>query len=243
MIGDLYSKLINKLRSNFVLFILLTVVISIALGVFLSKKYNFDSTSISFKKDVSADENDEIFIDLSGAVNKPGVYKMANGSRLSDLVEKGGGVSDGASLEWVSKNINFSSLLEDSQKIYIPFEGETYSPDSKNVAYLKAPKIENSESEESDENEDTAEDNDNDEEDSESNEDETEDEEDTNDTDDGKVNVNKASLSDLDALPGIGPVYAQKIIDNRSYSDFDDFRANSGLKASTIDGLKDLISF
>ena len=32
------------------------------------------------------------------------------------------------------------------------------------------------------------------------------------------VNINTAALTELDLLPGIGPVYAQKIIDHRPYS-------------------------
>src|SRR5206468_190887 len=38
------------------------------------------------------------------------------------------------------------------------------------------------------------------------------------------VNINTASASDLDALPGIGQVTAQKIIDNRPYTSVDDLQ-------------------
>ena len=58
-----------------------------------------------------------------------------------------------------------------------------------------------------------------------------------------KVNVNTATAGDLDKLPGIGPAYAGKIIENRPYAAFDEFKENSALSASLAESLKDLISF
>lgn len=47
------------------------------------------------------------------------------------------------------------------------------------------------------------------------------------------VNINTASLSQLDTLPGIGPVYGQKIIDHRPYSKTEEL-VTSGVITQTI---------
>lgn len=59
-------------------------------------------------------------------------------------------------------------------------------------------------------------------------------------TQSGLVNVNTASSSELDTLPRIGPVTAQKIIEGRPYSSVSDLDRVLGPK--TYDGVKDLVS-
>lgn len=61
-------------------------------------------------------------------------------------------------------------------------------------------------------------------------------------TSSGKVNVNTASASELDTLPRIGPVTAQKIIDGRPYSSAEDLLNKKVLGPKTYEGLKDLVS-
>jgi len=60
------------------------------------------------------------------------------------------------------------------------------------------------------------------------------------------VNINTASLEELDTLPGIGPTTAQKIIDYRTtngpFATIEDIMNVSGIGISTFDGMKDLIS-
>lgn len=58
----------------------------------------------------------------------------------------------------------------------------------------------------------------------------------------GLVNVNNASLSELDTLPGIGPVYAQNIIDHRPYSNIEELRTKSVLSPSLYTKIKNLIT-
>jgi competence protein ComEA len=58
----------------------------------------------------------------------------------------------------------------------------------------------------------------------------------------GKVNINSASLSELDSLPGIGPSYAQRIIDARPFSKIEDIKNISGIGDATFEKIKDLIS-
>jgi competence protein ComEA len=65
------------------------------------------------------------FIDLEGAVIKPGLYEMPVDARLNDLLVRAGGLSAEADQEWVEKNLNLAQKLSDGVKIYIPRQGET----------------------------------------------------------------------------------------------------------------------
>ncbi len=58
----------------------------------------------------------------------------------------------------------------------------------------------------------------------------------------GLVSINSASEQDLDSLPAVGPVTAQKIIDNRPYSQLDDLVAKKAVGKATFEKIKDLIS-
>ena len=58
----------------------------------------------------------------------------------------------------------------------------------------------------------------------------------------GLVNINSASQSELEELPGIGPVYAQSIIEHRPYSTIEELLSSGALKKSTYEKLKDSVS-
>lgn len=58
----------------------------------------------------------------------------------------------------------------------------------------------------------------------------------------GLININSASPSQLDSLPGIGPVTAQKIIDNRPYASIDELLAKKIVSAKTFEKIKEKIS-
>jgi competence protein ComEA len=56
-----------------------------------------------------------------------------------------------------------------------------------------------------------------------------------------RINVNQASLEDLQRLPGIGPKMAQRIVDERQKNPFqkvDDLRRVSGIGAKTLEKLR-----
>ncbi|MBU1256841.1 helix-hairpin-helix domain-containing protein [Patescibacteria group bacterium] len=64
-----------------------------------------------------------IWVDVSGAVEKPGVYELGKGSRIKDALVVAGGLSEGADREYLEKIINMAEEVEDGQKIYIPRQG------------------------------------------------------------------------------------------------------------------------
>ncbi len=53
------------------------------------------------------------------------------------------------------------------------------------------------------------------------------------------VNINNASQSDLEALPGIGPVTAAKIISGRPYSKIEDLQNQKIISKSVFEKIKD----
>ncbi len=88
---------------------------------FFSEQQN---SGIEFVSDEVENEAKSIFIDISGAVNNPGVYEFSQGARISDAIQSAGDFIDDVNEEYLSKNLNQAQLLVDGMKLYIPFQGE-----------------------------------------------------------------------------------------------------------------------
>ena len=65
-------------------------------------------------------ETATLTVDISGAVTRPGVYKLPVGSRVEDALVASGGLSEEADRNWVEKNLNRAAKLVDGQKLFIP---------------------------------------------------------------------------------------------------------------------------
>ncbi len=57
-----------------------------------------------------------------------------------------------------------------------------------------------------------------------------------------KINVNTASLQEIDALPGIGPVKAKAIIDARPFKSVDDLLRVKGIGKETLAKIRDRVT-
>lgn len=78
------------------------------------------STSQSVLETTSATVSEEWYVDVKGAVNKTGMYRIKEGMRLMDVIELAGGFTAEAD----QNQINFSKLLADQEIVYVPKVGE-----------------------------------------------------------------------------------------------------------------------
>lgn len=72
------------------------------------------------KSEKEEEENNEVMVHISGAVNNPGIVKLDSSKRIVDALELAGGARDDADLD----RINLAAKLHDEEKIYIPKIGE-----------------------------------------------------------------------------------------------------------------------
>ena len=104
--------------------IVLGGLILLGLGVIFFRLNSADKPKIEIISSDSSQGAATIFVDIQGAVEKPGVYELPANSRINDLLIRAGGLSAEADREWVSKNINLAQKLQDGVKIYIPSQKE-----------------------------------------------------------------------------------------------------------------------
>ena len=60
--------------------------------------------------------SDIVFVDIGGAVEEPGVYQVASGTRLFEVIEMAGGLTEKADTD----SVNQAAVVEDGVKIIIP---------------------------------------------------------------------------------------------------------------------------
>lgn len=133
----------------------------------------------------------EAVVDIGGAVNRPGVYKLANNLRVNDAIAAAGGLAGDAD----TSKMNLAAKIGDGQKIYVPTKLDS-SMVGRSVAGVST-----------------------------------------------LVNINSATEAELDSLPGVGPVSANKIIASRPYGSLEDLLSKKAISASVYAKIRDLISY
>ena len=168
----------------------LVAAIVLVLSVFIVIRGNTQSSAAPEIVPVTIAEP-EIFVDVTGAVNKPGVYTLSGKSRVIDAIKAAGDSAPGADLS----TINLARIVNDGEQIYV---------DSTviNSAGVRVSKTVHT----------------------------------------GPININRATAHQLDALDGIGPVIAQRIVDyrkvNGSFVSIDDLQKVSGIGAAKFAQIK-----
>jgi competence protein ComEA len=211
------------------------------------------NTTLASSKSLEGQEesknNNYLYIDMSGALKTPGVYKVDKNSILASVIASAGGISEEASRVWVSRYLDLSKELTKNQKVYIPFawEIENFLDEQSFANYLsdQAALIETEDILTPKELSDrlTTESNIDINFDTDSNADKNK--ENNNYSDDlsndttASVNINTANNVELESLSGIGPKYAQKLIDNRPYKDFNEVVEKSSVPKSTLEKIEE----
>lgn len=77
------------------------------------------------------DQGSTIQVHVAGAVRKPGVYTLPNWARVNDAVKKAGGASPRADLD----AINLADHLKDAEQVRIPLRGRAEAP----IAHFPTP--------------------------------------------------------------------------------------------------------
>ncbi len=168
----------------------LLAAIVLVLSVFIVIRGNTQSSAAPEIVPVTIAEP-EIFVDVTGAVNKPGVYTLTGKSRVIDAIKAAGDSAPGADLS----TINLARVLNDGEQIYV--DSLVMNSSGQRVS-KKTPS--------------------------------------------GPININRATARQLDALDGIGPVIAARIVEyrkiNGSFLSVDDLQKVSGIGAAKFAQIK-----
>lgn len=157
------------------------------------------------------DKPQNVTCDISGAVKNQGVYTLKKGARLNELITAAGGLKTNAQI----KNVNRALILNDQDKIRIPYKGEKITKKAIVESYSSDSAEPNSAEVASD----------------------------TSVAENNKVNINTADAAQLQKLNGIGEKKAQQIISyrqkNGQFKAVDELKQVSGIGDKTFAGLKD----
>ena len=161
----------------------------------------------------------DVVVDVQGAVLQPGVHHLAGGSRVADAIAAAGGYGPRVDAVRAGRELNLAAQLHDGDRVLVPSRDdppETAGGGSGSSAAGGGSTAGGS----------------------------------TGSAAGcsgagGLVDLNHATASELDALPGVGPVTAQKIITAREEQPFatiEALRDRKVIGASAFDKLKDLVT-
>lgn len=168
----------------------------------------------------SADENKakEVTVHVFGAVAKPGVYQLSQGTRVIDAINMAGPTGE-ADLD----SIKLASKVTDGQDISVPFKAVIdpaavgVTQDASTSAGITGRNVFTAPAGASGAV-----------------------------AANGLVNINTANQSELDTLPGIGPALAQRIIQyreaNGNFQSIEDLKNVSGIGDKNFENMKDKIT-
>ena len=124
------SKLPDWMEDNkFQIVIGLVGLFLMGVGVWqaIGKQMTEDSLIEVIESSELDEEMGKVMVDVSGAVENPGVYEFDQGARINDALMVAGGLSAEADRGYVSRGVNLAEKIVDGAKIYIPFKDDPSS--------------------------------------------------------------------------------------------------------------------
>ena len=174
----------------------------------------------------NAENNEKIYVYITGEVNNPGVVLLNSGSRIVDAIEAAGGVTNKANIS----KVNLVYVLQDGMKVNIP--NNTDLKNNENFEYITM----SSGDEKNDANTGN------------SSTTITSESSSSNNESAFKisiVNINTATQTELETLPGIGPSLALRIVnyrkENGKFSSIEDIKNVSGIVEAKYEDIKNYI--
>ena len=169
------------------------------------------------------EEIKKIKIDIKGEINNPGVYELTEENNVMDAINLAGGLTNKSD----TSNINLSKKLTDEMVIIVYSKQEIINMKEKEK--ITCPPCNNACIEEKDE---TSKIN-------------IEEKKETKEVE-GKININTATIEELQKLTGIGQTKAQSIIDYRNknggFKDIEEIKNVQGIGESAFEKIKDNIT-
>ncbi len=223
---DIIEYLSNKFNNfDYKKLIIPTIILLIYVAGFTYLYNLIDYKKIDNKKEALKIEEEtikssQIYVDVKGYVNKPGVYKLDSNSRVIDAIKTSGGLKKDANTRF----INLSKVLNDGDVIVIYSNSEIKKAKKQDVIYVETPCVC-----EEVKNDACYKDNSLNE---------------TNKT--NKININNASLEELKTLSGIGEAKAKSIIEyrtkNGNFKSIEDLLNVSGISETIYAKIKENIT-
>ena len=106
----------NLSKRNFIIILTAVAVLVFGLGVVYGQYLVKNSDSDVFSASLALTKNNEVVVDLKGAVQNPGVYSFPVGTRVGELFDQAG-LLEGAD----TTNINQARILKDEEIIVVPY--------------------------------------------------------------------------------------------------------------------------
>ncbi len=166
-----------------------------------------------------------IQVEIQGAIKNPGVYWLNYTSRLGELIEMAGGLTQAADKQLLSQQYTLSAKLKDEQKITIPNKQEKKIEEimteyCQSVAVTTKPVTIQAQAEESVEEEINNQ---------------------VSFHNQECVSINYASSTQLQTISGIGEKTAELIIEGRPYFNVSDLLEIKGIGDATLEKIEPLI--
>lgn len=234
---------VKKYGKDVILFTLITILLAITIyNSFIKTENSKDDNSQKLVYTELEEKNDKnndteivsnFFVDIKGAVKKPGVYEVSNNMIINDVIKLAGGFNSNAYQE----GINLSKKIKDEMVIYVYTKAEIKKYQEEN----NISKIENEKCEVPDysicecinDKQSVIEVGENG-------------SQNKNDTLEKKININTATKDELMNLSGVGESKALAIIkyreDNGKFKSPEDIMNVSGIGEKAFEKIKDLIT-